>query len=151
MTIVQYFSLQAAVWVGMNSGTIPHYHWSQQQNQPGLQHQTSDVRRPKNHRSAFGRFTRNSRRQYLQGLSLLILLSFLSLLTYGHSKWWNTSLWGKVHNSMLKSMALQRWAHSAQRRNPLQITEMTKQATSASNNILSPLNFRKQKLKTVWN
>ncbi len=54
-------------------------------------------------------------------------------------------------SSMLESMALQRWEHSAQRRNPLQITGMAKQATSTSNNILSPLDFRKQKLKTVWN
>ena len=71
----------------------------------------------------------------------LVLLSFLSLLTYGHCKWWNTSLWGKVQSSMLKSMALQRWEQSAQRRMPLQIIEMTQQATSTSNNILSPTWF----------
>ena len=80
-------------------------------------------------------------RQYLQGLSCLILLPFLSLLTYGHCKWWNTSLWGKAQSSKLKSMALQRWEQSAQRSMPLQIIEMTQQATSTSNNILSPTWF----------
>ena len=139
-TDANHFFLSASGNTGRNevSGKL---HCSQKQNHPGLHRPTSEVRHPTNHHSAFSCFTRNSCRQYLQGLSFLILLLFLSLLTYGHCKWWNTSLWWKVQSSMLKSMALQRWEQSAQRSMPLQIIEMTQQATSTSNNILSPTWF----------
>ncbi len=68
-----FFFLSASGYLGRNEfRNIP---LIPKQNHPGLQHQTSDVRRPKNHHSAFGCFTRSICRQYLQGLSLLILLS----------------------------------------------------------------------------